>query len=134
MPHCEDWRSSSLNKEDFQAFKTLMKTKLLLLSLVSVFLFTLSPVACNNLLAAEKESPETQQIAQKYPPDFIDDYMNSCTQLAAEELPQEEAKQLCTCTINQFQAQYTLDEFKKLAPEAKEDVGYSCFEEILYEE
>ncbi|MGK7875508.1 MAG: hypothetical protein AB4426_20070 [Xenococcaceae cyanobacterium] len=115
-----------------------MKTTFHQLSLVSAFLLTLSAVAYNGLLAAKAESPNPS------PQYSFDDYKKECIQRSmAEGLPLEEAETLCTCTINEFQARYTIEEFKKLTQEAKEneeaaemltEVGYSCFEEILFEE
>ncbi|MBE9167363.1 hypothetical protein IQ238_07420 [Pleurocapsales cyanobacterium LEGE 06147] len=82
--------------------------------------------------------------ANRYPPEYVREYMEDCVKESmAEGLPEEEAKTLCTCTLNRFQQQYTLDEFKKLTEASKTDqtaadalitVGESCLEEILYEQ
>ncbi|ELR98361.1 hypothetical protein GLO73106DRAFT_00021910 [Gloeocapsa sp. PCC 73106] len=70
-----------------------------------------------------------------YPEDFVTDYLEECRQLAlAEDLTTEEADVLCACTIESFQAQYSFEEYQQLSQETKEDIGYICFEEILYED
>ena len=84
-------------------------------------------------------------IAQNsYPDSYVSNYLKSCMQRSiAEGLPQAQAQSLCSCTINRFQSQYTIDEFKGLIEAAKDnqeaaatltEVGESCFEEILYAE
>lgn len=80
----------------------------------------------------------------RYPQDFVSNYLKDCRQSAAEEgVPQQDTQNFCNCTLNQFQSQYSLNEFKQLtqrsnqsqqAADALTEVGSSCFEEILYEE
>ena len=80
----------------------------------------------------------------RYPDSYVSNYLKNCMQRTlAEGLPQEQAQSLCDCTINRFQSQFTIDEFKTLTEAAKDkpeaaaalsEVGESCFEEILYAE
>lgn len=70
-----------------------------------------------------------------YPEDFLEEYFVECRKLAiAEGLSEEDAQVLCDCTINKFQSQYSFEEYQQLTPEQREEIGYACFEDILYEE
>lgn len=97
------------------------------------------------ILATERLNAVAQtNTANSYPPEYVQEYMEDCAKASiAEGLTEEDAKTLCTCTLNQFQKQYTLNEFKKLTEASKTDraaadalvtVGESCLEEILYEQ
>lgn len=100
----------------------------------------LSVAFCHDALAAEARNLVAQT---PYPAEYISNYMKECVQRAiAEGLPEPEAQTVCNCTIASFQAQYTLDEFEALtkaansnpeAAEALNEVGATCFEEVLYE-
>lgn len=82
--------------------------------------------------------------AHQYPADFIQSYNQECMQTSmGEGLAVAEATRLCKCTVNEFQRQYSLTEFKRLTTAAATsksseaalvEVGQSCFEQILYEE
>lgn len=115
------------------------------ISAVSAFLLTFSPVADNGLPAAKAESQVPQQIAQsnqgnRYPQNFINDYMKSCRQSAVKQgVSQQQADQLCTCTINRFQSRFTLDQFRALrqqaqqtreTPEVFTEIGLACAEQL----
>ena len=139
-----------------------MKKKFSQISLVSAFVFTLSSVAYSGLVAEAQQvnqnttssafSAQNYQKAcvESYVADGLDkkeakiwcNYKTECRE-RANNLPEEDAEILCTCTINEFQARYTTEEFKKLTQEAKKDeeaeeklieVGEACFEKILYED
>ena len=81
---------------------------------------------------------------ETYPAKFVRDYSNECLQTSmAEGLEATEAQQLCQCTINEFQKQYSLQEFKQLTAASATDktaentlieVGQFCFESLLYEQ
>ena len=85
-------------------------------------------------------------VAEKavYPAEFVRDYSNECVQTSmAEGLEEIEANNLCECTIQEFQQQYTLEEFKALTAASATDetaentlleVGQLCFESMLYEQ
>ena len=79
---------------------------------------------------------ETQTTTKHiYPEAFVSDYLAECQKLAiAEDLLPEDAKTLCDCTINSFQEKYSFEEYKQLDQETKEEVGYDCFDQILYED
>ncbi len=107
-------------------------------SLPTLFLI----VTSNPLLA---ETPTAQlKFKETYPQEFAQSYLQECRQTSLEEgLAELEAKNLCSCTLNKFQQQYTLQEFKQLTAAAATDtnaentlveVGQGCLEEILYEQ
>ncbi len=105
-------------------------------------LLTLSLLAIGNVAVAYgKISPQPEN---KYSPEFIQSYNRECMQTSmGEGLEEPEAKQLCNCTIEEFQRQYSQAEFKQLttasatdkkAETALVEVGQVCFEKILYEQ
>ncbi len=105
-------------------------------------LLTLSLLAIGSVAVAEgKISPQPKN---KYSPEFIQDYNQECLQTSMEEgLEEPEAKQLCNCTIQEFQRQYSQAEFVQLTNASATDktaetaligVGQVCFEKILYEQ
>lgn len=99
------------------------------------------------LIASEgisaQNAPESQKSYQ-YPDEFVRGYAQECMQTSmAEGLAEVEAKQLCNCTLDKFQSQYSLDEFKELTANSVSDkkaeatlieVGQVCFEQMLYEQ
>jgi hypothetical protein len=96
-----------------------------------------------NSIALAKENLGSNAI-EKYPPEFVQDYSQECLQTSMlEGLEAPEARKLCRCTIDKFQNQYTLEEFKQLTAKSATDqtaentlveVGQVCFEQILYEQ
>jgi hypothetical protein len=84
------------------------------------------------------------QESHQYPAEFVQSYNQECMQTSmGEGLDEAGAKQLCNCTLNKFQQQYSLAEFKQLTAAAANDqkaqnslveVGQVCFEQILYEQ
>lgn len=106
-------------------------------SLLSLSLLSIAGVA---FASGTTKAEETNQ----YPAEFVQDYNQECIQTSIEEgLAEIEAKRLCDCTINEFEQQYNLAEFKKLtvasttdkeAETALVEVGQFCFEQILYEQ
>ena len=90
------------------------------------------------------EGSLTQQEGHEYPAEFVQSYNQECIQASIEEgLAEAEAKRLCSCTINEFERQYSLEEFQQLTTASATDkasettlveVGQFCFEQILYEE
>ncbi|HEY9600174.1 MAG TPA: hypothetical protein V6C85_01080 [Allocoleopsis sp.] len=114
-------------------------------SVVSVCVLTASLLGYRDLRAAQVHSPKPQTLAQqqrqnRYPQDFINDYMRSCKQSAVKQgVSQQLAEKLCTCTINRFQARFTLDQFKALSrqaqqngepPEVFTEIGEACAEQL----
>ena len=103
-------------------------------SLLSLSLLNGVAVAESNTKAAPTNS---------YSADFIQNYDRECIQTAMSEgLAQTDAQSLCDCTINEFQRQYSMEEFQQLtlasatdeaAETALVEVGQFCFEQILYE-
>jgi len=104
------------------------------LSLIITLLLTLYPF---KTLAQETAN-------NQYPEDFVNQYMTDCKERALSEgVPPEDADTFCICTLNKFQSQYTFEEFKQLTSDSKEnqdaadnlsEVGYVCFDEILFED
>jgi hypothetical protein len=82
--------------------------------------------------------------AHQYPAEFVQSYNQECLQTSMQEgLAEVEAKRLCDCTLDEFERQYSLTEFKQLTAASATDkasentlieVGQFCFEQILYEE
>lgn len=106
-------------------------------SLLGLVLLTTSGVAVASGLVNNKK-------AHQYPAEFVQSYNQECMQTSMQEgLDKAEAKRLCDCTINEFERQYSLTEFKRLTAASRTDkasettlveVGQFCFEQILYEE
>lgn len=116
-----------------------------MLKINKYLLLTLIPLLLPlNTSSAEAEILMTQQQPKyPYPQDFVADYLKTCNQEAmAQGLEKEDATKMCNCTLNKFQSQYSLGQFKKLREDSKNnkqaaqtlrEVGYSCLDEILYE-
>ena len=105
-------------------------------------LLTLSLLAIGGMAVAQDSA--NAQKTNEYPGDFLQDYTQECIQTSmGEGLEEIDAQKLCDCTINEFQGQYSLEEFKKLTAASATDetaettlieVGQVCFEQILYEQ
>jgi hypothetical protein len=111
-----------------------MSKKIQQTSILSGFFIVISLIASSGLQAAEKTNTTQKAALNRYPQDFTNNYMKSCNAVAGKELPSKEAQELCTCTLKNFQSRYSYDQYKKLSQETREEVGYSCFDSILYEE
>jgi uncharacterized membrane protein len=109
---------------------------LLLTLLPAIFPLTAYGVRAESLIA--------QQIPKyQYPQDFVADYLKTCNQRAMSQgLAKEDANTMCNCTLNKFQSQYSVEQFKKLrqdsinnqqATHTLNEVGYSCLDQILYQ-
>ncbi len=76
----------------------------------------------------------------QYPQEIIETYITLCTQQSVDQgLTPQQSKTLCNCTLNQFQARYSLDEFIRIyaqvnqnqeTPEEWIDIGLACAEEL----
>ena len=85
-----------------------------------------------------------QSTSNTYPPEYKQQYLQECMGTAMQEgLAEPEAKQLCDCTLTEFQQKYSFTEFQELSSKAATnetaanalfEVGEMCFETILYEE
>lgn len=105
------------------------------------FLLALSLFATGRIAVAESS---VDSESNQYPEEFIQKYSAECMQTSiGEGLSEAEAATLCDCTINKFQSQYKLEEFKQLTADSLNDqnaqatlveVGQVCFEQILYEQ
>lgn len=114
------------------------------LSVVSACLLTASLLGYKDVQSAQAQGQTPQTIAQqrqnRYPPDFINDYMRNCKQSAVKQgVSQQLAEKLCTCTVNRFQARFTLEQFKTLSrqaqqngepPEVFTEIGEACAEQL----
>ncbi len=119
-----------------------MKTKFALLVIGSLIPIVFTPVS---LLVAEEavNTTDSSGAPYQYPQDYVQDYLQECIQTSMTEgLVEEDAQTLCNCTLNKFQQQYSLTEFKQLATASQTDesaantlieVGELCFEAILFE-
>jgi hypothetical protein len=73
----------------------------------------------------------------------FESYRQECIQRSRREgLASDIADDLCRCTIEKFQASYSLAQFRALVQKSKTDraaalrlsaVGEACFDDILYE-
>ncbi|MGV2831169.1 hypothetical protein [Myxosarcina sp. GI1(2024)] len=102
---------------------------------------SLTAIAASSLLVGQ--NPPDPSFVEQYPPEFIRNYSQECVRTSiAEGLEEAEANKLCDCTLDKFQQQYTLEEFKELtiasntdqvSQDALIETGQVCFEELLYE-
>ena len=114
-------------------------------SVVSTCLLAISLLGYGDLRLTQAQGQTPQTIAQQrrpnhYPPDFINDYMRSCKQSALKQgVSQQLAEKLCTCTLDRFQARFTLEQFKTLSrqaeqngepPEVFTEIGEACAEQL----
>lgn len=90
----------------------------------------------NYLKNNQKLSPEDADTWCAYRDECISESNN-------QGLPEDISILLCDCSLAEFMAKYSLEEFENLneeaetnekAAEALTDVGIACFEKILYEE
>jgi hypothetical protein len=96
-------------------------------------LLALTAISYNSNLAALAQTNNNNP--NKYPQTFVDEYMTTCLQRATQEgLEEQDRRQLCACTLTKFQASYSMEQFKKLSQSTREDIGYQCLDEILYED
>ena len=96
----------------------------------------------SGVAVAEGSSNPTE--TNQYSTDFIQNYKQECIQTSMSEgLDEIDARELCDCTMVEFQRQYSMEEFQQLtlasatdeeAETALVEVGQFCFEQILYEE
>lgn len=103
------------------------------LSFSSAFGLTFALISSSGWLAANAQTQtRPQETGNPYPQAFINAYMQDCTaKFVAGEIPPQQAEQLCNCMLNQFQAQYTVDELIILTQEASEDEeAFNSFMEI----
>ena len=119
-----------------------MKTKLALLFIGSLIFTIFTPVS---LSAAEGavNTTDSSESPYQYPQDYVQDYLQECIQTSMTEgLVEKDAQTLCNCTLNKFQQQYSLTEFKQLTAASQTDenaantlieVGELCFEAILFQ-
>ncbi|MEM1369379.1 MAG: hypothetical protein AAGG02_15495 [Cyanobacteria bacterium P01_H01_bin.15] len=82
-----------------------------------------------------------------FPNEYVQTYLDQCGKTAtAEGLPGELAQELCGCTLNEFQARYTVTEFQSLRIKAEatppdtaaqttlSKVGETCFNKLVFVE
>lgn len=110
-----------------------MKNRLDKFSWLTAGLLALTSLSYNSNLAVRAQTNSNNQ--NKYPQTFVNEYIATCLQRATQEgLEESDRRQLCNCTLSRFQARYSMEQFKKLSQSAREDVGYQCLNEILYED
>lgn len=108
--------------------------------LISNILLSLS---CMPLISSATVAETILEMPEPYPPEYAQQYLQDCQTTSVKEgLGEIEAKKLCDCTLREFQQKYSLREFKQINIAAATDenasnqlveVGYFCFEELLYE-
>lgn len=107
-----------------------MKLKISQLSLFGAALVAFYVTPAKNLLAESVKEKESYQIADEYPKNFVETYTKDCVEQASDHLEKEDASKLCQCMIETYQKDYTYQEYRELSPEAQQDLGMNCFEEI----
>lgn len=83
--------------------------------------------------ATYAQSQTPQLLAQNtYPEDFVAEYLAKCQQSTIEAgMSAQQAAKLCDCTLNEFQAQFSVEEFKALELQAEEDLdAFSTLAEV----
>jgi hypothetical protein len=116
-----------------------MRSQSFYLSILSTFVLAIT--FFGNLAPSEAKKPTST--TNKYPQNVIAGYMENClSQAMLQDLPEADARKLCNCTIQKFQAKYTLEQFTQLAKTFKTnqnsankltEVGAACLDQILYE-
>ncbi|MBE9127509.1 MULTISPECIES: hypothetical protein [unclassified Coleofasciculus] len=110
-----------------------MKSAFRRLSLASTFLLTFALVTYGTIPAAKAQN--------KYPPQVVTNYMRGCQQSAVNGgLSEAQAERVCACTINRFQARFTIEQFRELLQRAREtggqpqelvEIGQACAQEVF---
>jgi hypothetical protein len=62
--------------------------------------------------ASAKEAPTAPNV---YPPEVVNAFTEACVSGAGKTVDPKVMQQICTCTIGEIQAQYTLEEFVAVA-------------------
>lgn len=101
-----------------------------------LFLLILSCLMSKTLAIAS-----TSDKAEQYPPEFVNNYNLECMQTSiGQGLDERQARKLCNCTLNKFQEQYSLTEFKQLMgagvdnqqePNDLIKIGKVCLEQVV---
>ncbi|VXD15053.1 conserved exported hypothetical protein [Planktothrix serta PCC 8927] len=107
-----------------------------LFSFTLFFGFGLYPVS-----SFAQNHPTPAKPKYQYPQEIVNAYISSCRQRSIEEgLTEQQAKTVCQCTINQFQSQYSFEQFIKIYTQAQKtkespdefvDVGIECATNLL---
>ena len=125
------------------------------LVLVNVLSLGVSVLALTGVAIAQDVKPEgspvapTQDVSPEalpldpenpYPQEIVDAYMDGCLQGAvAEGATQDQATQLCDCSISEFQARFTLEEFSTIVEQTEQtrqlpteigEVVHYCIQQI----
>ncbi|BAZ44158.1 hypothetical protein NIES4102_11640 [Chondrocystis sp. NIES-4102] len=103
--------------------------------------FYLSLLILSFLMSKTLAMASTPQKAQQYPADFVENYNLECLQTSqGQGLDEIQARKLCNCTLNKFQEQYSLTEFKQLMgagvnnQQGRNDlikIGKVCLEQVV---
>lgn len=115
-----------------------MKIDLKRASLIGGLLVAFSFVPCTDSLKALEAEPVTQK--EDYPKDFASNFIQECVSHANEHqetskfIGLERVEELCSCALEQFQANHTYSEYQALSWEDKEKAGYACVDRLVYEE
>ena len=106
------------------------------------YFLSLLSIASAQMVAAE--GSVNRQPAHQYPEQVLQSFNQECRSTSLSEgLGEAEAEKLCGCAINEFESQYSIEEFQQLTATATTDkqaetalieVGQFCFEQILYAE
>ncbi len=100
-------------------------------------------LSCMPLIASTTVAETILEMPETYPLEYAQQYLQDCQTTSLQEgLEEIEAKKLCDCTLREFEQKYNLTEFKQLNTAAATDenasnqlieVGYLCFEQLLFE-
>jgi hypothetical protein len=113
-----------------------MKLRSCSLALANVLSLGVAVLGLTGVAIAQEVSPETspavptQDVSPEaspansesaYPQEIVDAYMDGCLQGAvAEGATQDQATQLCGCSISEFQARFTLEEFTTIVEQTEQ--------------
>ena len=108
------------------------------------FFYFLSLLSIASAQVVVAEGSVNRQQPHQYPTQFVQGFNQECMDTSlGEGLEEAEARRLCDCSIDEFERQYSLEEFQQLTAAAATDkasetalieVGQFCFEQILYAE
>jgi hypothetical protein len=96
----------------------------------------------NSPANAQANSPANPQtlIAYEYPANIVDTYLSACGSEGTDQIPQPVMQEICVCTIEAFQATYSLDEFRAIGqalskqesvPDGMEQIMTDCAGKVM---
>jgi hypothetical protein len=117
-----------------------MKSQSLVLSVLTTGMLFVSFLA--NMQPSEAKKPPNSSPKNKYPQEVVGNFLKGCVSQAVSggTLSEADAQKFCNCSIQKFQAKYTLEQFMTLANTLTTDsnsmnkfneVVNSCAQEVV---